>query len=75
MPISGVRGAKGLTAMQKGEIIRYSVFFAILGLFIAYMVFGYYHARRRINKGLPPMGYHRACSLANVVLGKGTDSF
>lgn len=44
---------------RKGEIIRWSIFLGIFLLLIAYMAIGYWHAKRRINKGLPPLGYHR----------------
>ncbi|PMD61523.1 uncharacterized protein K444DRAFT_628549 [Hyaloscypha bicolor E] len=44
---------------RTGQIVRWSIFFAILGLFIAYMIIGYWHAKRRISRGLPPLAYHR----------------
>jgi len=44
---------------REGQIVRWSIFFGIFFLFLAYMVGGYYHAKRRINKGLPPLAYHR----------------
>lgn len=44
---------------REGQIVRWSVFFGIFFLFIAYMVGGYWHAKRRISKGLAPLGYHR----------------
>jgi fumarate reductase subunit D len=42
--------------------VRWSVFFGILLLFLAYMVIGYWHAKKRINKGLKPLAYHRVSS-------------
>jgi len=44
---------------RTGQIVRWSVFFGIFFLFIAYMTIGYWHAKRRINKGLRPLAYHR----------------
>ncbi|KAH8592096.1 hypothetical protein B0O99DRAFT_518210 [Bisporella sp. PMI_857] len=50
---------RSLTQIQEGQIARWSVFFAIIFLFSAYMIGGYLHAKRRIKKGLPPLAYHR----------------
>ena len=55
-------GCSVLMAPQKGEVIRWSIFFGIFFLLIAYMAIGYWHAKRRINKGLPPLRYHRVSS-------------
>jgi len=44
---------------RTGQIVRWSLFFGLFFLFLAYMVGGYWHARRRISKGLPPLAYHR----------------
>ncbi|KAH7391366.1 hypothetical protein BKA64DRAFT_101700 [Cadophora sp. MPI-SDFR-AT-0126] len=44
---------------KDGQIVRWSVFFGLFFLFMAYMIGGYWHAKRRINKGLVPLGYHR----------------
>ncbi|KAF4629613.1 hypothetical protein G7Y89_g8531 [Cudoniella acicularis] len=44
---------------RTGQIVRWSIFFGILFLFLAYMILGHWHAKRRINKGLKPLGYHR----------------
>jgi len=41
------------------RIVKWVVFFGIFGAFIAFMVFGRMHARRRIRKGLAPLAYHR----------------
>ncbi|MCJ1226416.1 hypothetical protein MMC12_003068 [Toensbergia leucococca] len=40
-------------------IIKWSVITAIFVIFMAWFVGGYYHARRRMKKGLPPLAYHR----------------
>ncbi|KAG0651704.1 hypothetical protein D0Z07_2082 [Hyphodiscus hymeniophilus] len=52
-------GENGFWWTRKGEIIRWTIFFVIFFLLLAYLCIGYWHARRRINKGLPPLGYHR----------------
>ncbi|KUJ24295.1 uncharacterized protein LY89DRAFT_679459 [Mollisia scopiformis] len=44
---------------RTGQIVRWSIFFGIFFLFLAYMIIGYWHAKRRINKGLAPLAYHR----------------
>jgi len=47
---------------SQGQAIRWAVFGGIILFFILYMVIGYWHAKRRIKKGLPPLAYHRVCS-------------
>jgi len=54
-----VDGDRSFWWTRTGQIVRWSIFFGIFFLFLAYMVGGYYHAKRRINKGLPPLAYHR----------------
>ncbi|KAG9232948.1 hypothetical protein BJ875DRAFT_62048 [Amylocarpus encephaloides] len=44
---------------REGQIARWSIFFGIFFLFMAYMVGGYLHAKQRIRKGLVPLAYHR----------------
>ncbi|KAG5927909.1 hypothetical protein E4U42_001551 [Claviceps africana] len=44
---------------QTGIIVRWVVFFVILALFLLYVIGGTFHARRRMRKGLEPLGYHR----------------
>ncbi|KAL2050711.1 hypothetical protein ABVK25_008948 [Lepraria finkii] len=39
--------------------IKWAFVGAILLLFLLWFVGGYYHAQRRIIKGLPPLAYHR----------------
>lgn len=42
-------------------IIKFSVFLGLMVLFTAYILIGYWHAKRRVAKNLPPLGYHRVC--------------
>ncbi|PQE18853.1 Ubiquitin- ligase sel1 protein [Rutstroemia sp. NJR-2017a WRK4] len=44
---------------RTGRIIRWSVFFGLFGLFLIWVIGGYWHAKRRISKGLTPLAYHR----------------
>jgi len=44
---------------ETGQIVRWVIFLGILFLVFAFLFIGYCHARRRINKGLPPLRYHR----------------
>ncbi|PBP21004.1 vacuolar assembly/sorting protein VPS8 [Diplocarpon rosae] len=44
---------------REGQIVRWFLFFGMLFLFLAYMIGGYIHAKKRINKGLAPLAYHR----------------
>ncbi|KAK7744086.1 hypothetical protein SLS53_003604 [Cytospora paraplurivora] len=42
-----------------GHIVRWVIFLCILVLFLAYVLGGYIHAKKRMRKGLPPLAYHR----------------
>ncbi|MCJ1373088.1 hypothetical protein MMC20_004315 [Loxospora ochrophaea] len=44
---------------QKSLIIRYSVFGGIVLIFVLVILGGYFHARRRMKKGLPPWRAHK----------------
>ncbi len=44
---------------QTGEIVKWSLFLGGTLLVTAFLVGAYMHAKRRIRKGLPPLGYHR----------------
>jgi len=44
---------------RTGQIVRWSIFLGILVIVFAFLTLGYCHARRRINKGLAPLPYHR----------------
>ncbi|KAI1004519.1 hypothetical protein K3495_g3690 [Podosphaera aphanis] len=44
---------------KTGQIIRWSVFFGIITILTLYTLIGYYHAKRRMKKGLPLLAYHR----------------
>ncbi|MCJ1451925.1 hypothetical protein MMC28_002265 [Mycoblastus sanguinarius] len=39
--------------------VKWAFVAAILLLFLLWFVGGYYHAQRRLKKGLPPLAYHR----------------
>ncbi|KAL2022754.1 hypothetical protein VTK56DRAFT_4570 [Thermocarpiscus australiensis] len=44
---------------RTGVIIKWSVLLGIVLLCGLYLILGYMHAQRRIQKGLPPLAYHR----------------
>ncbi|KAI5780711.1 hypothetical protein DFH27DRAFT_617521 [Peziza echinospora] len=44
---------------DEGRRIRYGILLALVLFSVAFLIFAYQHANRRIKKGLPPMGYHR----------------
>ncbi|KAI6251009.1 hypothetical protein HI914_00313 [Erysiphe necator] len=44
---------------KTGQIVRWSVFLGLFTLLTAYIVIGYFHAKRRMKKGLPLLAYHR----------------
>ncbi|KAA6415649.1 MAG: hypothetical protein FRX48_00365 [Lasallia pustulata] len=39
--------------------VKWAILSAIFLLFLAWFVGGYYHAKRRMRRGLPPLAYHR----------------
>ena len=47
--------AKARTAF----IVKWSILGGIFLIFTLWFVGGYFHAKRRIRKGLPPLAYHR----------------
>lgn len=50
-----------LSPIQTAYAIKWAVIAAILVAFLLYFVGGYFHARQRMKKGLPPLKYHRVC--------------
>lgn len=45
--------------LQTGYIVKWIVFFVLVGIMLLWIVGGYFHAQRRMKRGLPPMAYHR----------------
>jgi hypothetical protein len=43
---------------QTGSAVRYTIVAVLFFLLFAYFVGGYWHARRRARKNLPPLRYH-----------------
>jgi hypothetical protein len=39
--------------------VRYAIIALLFALILVYFIGGYYHAKRRASKGLPPLAYHR----------------
>ncbi|KAH6657889.1 hypothetical protein BKA67DRAFT_202062 [Truncatella angustata] len=44
---------------RTGVIVKWSIFLGFTVIFLAWIVGGSIHAKRRIRKGLKPLGYHR----------------
>ncbi|KAK4230677.1 hypothetical protein QBC38DRAFT_507265 [Podospora fimiseda] len=44
---------------KTGIIVKWSLFLGFLVFISLYLLIGYIHAKKRIQKGLPPLGYHR----------------
>ncbi|KAJ4393859.1 hypothetical protein N0V93_003075 [Gnomoniopsis smithogilvyi] len=44
---------------RTGVIVKWSVFLGMLVILTLYVTIGYWHAKQRIRKGLPPLAYHR----------------
>ena len=44
---------------QAGMAVRYAVVAILFAFLLIFFVGGYYHARRRLRKGLQPLAYHR----------------
>jgi len=41
--------------------VKYAIVTSILVIFLAFLIGGYLHAKRRMKKGLPLLAYHRVC--------------
>ncbi|KAF1912585.1 hypothetical protein BDU57DRAFT_522953 [Ampelomyces quisqualis] len=52
-------GADGFWYTDKGIIIKWIILGVLFALFLGWFVGGYIHAKRRLKKGLPLLGYHR----------------
>ena len=39
--------------------VRYAIVSLLFGSLALFLLFGYWHAKRRIRRGLPPLRYHR----------------
>lgn len=52
-------GREANTPRQTGYAVRFSIVALIFLLIFVYFAGGYWHARRRIRKGLAPLPYHR----------------
>lgn len=44
---------------QTGSAVRYTIVAILFFLLFAYFLGGYWHARHRVRKNLPPLAYHR----------------
>ncbi|KAK4105337.1 hypothetical protein N658DRAFT_503499 [Parathielavia hyrcaniae] len=44
---------------RTGTILKWSLFLGIVVALCLYLMIGYIHAQNRIQKGLPPLSYHR----------------
>ncbi|KAK4128617.1 hypothetical protein N657DRAFT_652249 [Parathielavia appendiculata] len=44
---------------RTGSILKWSLFLGIVVVLCLYLLIGYIHAQNRIQKGLPPLSYHR----------------
>lgn len=44
---------------REGYIVKWSIFLGLVGIIAIYIIGGYIHAKRRLKKGLLPLGYHR----------------
>jgi len=42
-----------------GQAVRWAIFGGIVLVFFLFFILAYWHARRRMNKGLAPLAYHR----------------
>ena len=47
---------------DRAEAIKWGVVGGIFFIVVLWLVGGYFHARRRVKKGLPPLAYHRVRS-------------
>lgn len=45
--------------LQKAEIVKWAIVAGVFVIFFIWFVAGYYHAKRRVKKGLKPLPYHK----------------
>jgi len=53
------RQADDLSPRQTAYAIKWAILAGIILLCLAFLVGGHIHARRRMEKGLPPLPYHK----------------
>lgn len=60
-PISPIQNPQinTLPSSQTGSAVRYTIVAILFFLLFAYFIGGYWHARHRVRKNLPPLAYHR----------------
>jgi hypothetical protein len=76
--VNWILGYTELTLWKTAVAIKWSIIGAILVLFLVFFLGAYYHAQRRMKKGLPPLAYHRVRFLhilTRVQLTKNASGF
>ncbi|OAQ83265.1 ubiquitin-protein ligase Sel1/Ubx2 [Purpureocillium lilacinum] len=58
-PADGGDAFRGWAAGGEGIIVKWVIFLVIFLLIMGYILGGYWHAKRRLRKGLQPLAYHR----------------
>jgi hypothetical protein len=53
-------------SQQKGILIKWIILGVFFAIFMLWFVGGYIHAKQRLKKGLPLLGYHRVSLLSPV---------
>lgn len=48
-----------LTPTQTGQIVKWSLFLALVLFICLYLTIGFFHAKKRIRENRPPLAYHR----------------
>ncbi|KAF4969655.1 hypothetical protein FZEAL_10193 [Fusarium zealandicum] len=59
---------------EKTQIIKWVIAGVILLLFLGWIVGGYWHAKKRIEKGLRPLAYHR-CFVSRRMMARVDPSY
>lgn len=44
---------------QTGQIVKWSLFLALVLFICLYLTIGFFHAKKRIRENRPPLAYHR----------------
>lgn len=53
-------------SIQEGYIVKWTILAVIVLLFTLWIVGGYWHAKKRIQKGLRPLAYHRVSNTCDT---------
>jgi hypothetical protein len=66
--MSASQALRRLTELQTGIIVKWAILAAFFFIFMGWFLGGYLHAKSRMKKGKPLLGYHRVRFRLGLVL-------